>query len=138
MDRFPHQTPCRVSIEELAYDRGLQEFSAEDLKDAREEIVEQFTDGPRLWEALQGWLNVDARLYDERLSIIAKQMQTLLSGEEVAHDLYPTYKERREASYACARATARIWLEEIVREYITDEMVEEHAEKIAAQKLEDA
>ena len=136
--------PCRVSIEELAHDRGLQEYSPEDLKDAREEIVEGIIgntnglNGTLLWQVLQEWLNVDARLYDERLSVIAKHLQTLLHGAILEPMHWMSFDERRKAAHAEARSEAEEWLSEIVRESITEEMVEERAAKIAAEKLEDA
>lgn len=130
--------PCRVSIEELAHDRGLQEFSAEDLKDAREEIVDAILTEPKGWKGhtlfgtLQEYLNTEPAVYDTRLAAIAKHVQHMLNGN-------PSDRPAPHGDLMIlARADAETFFRGTVEDYIDDEWVEEHAADIAADKLEDA
>lgn len=103
---------------------------------AREELADNIESGPNLWEALQSWLNVDSGLYNERLGLVAKHLQALLSGAELERDDSLSYQRRRENAYILARCEARDWLRPIIDAYITDDMVQNRVEELAAEECE--
>lgn len=126
------RTPCAASAAELAHDLGDEEYTARDLKEARLELVDAILRGPRLWEALQSWLNVEVRDYDCGLRVLAMHIQAMLHGRD--EDKPAPYAER----ILLARSDAEMWLRRIVSDYVTDEQVQQRAAEIAAERREGA
>jgi hypothetical protein len=114
----------------------VQTFSAKELEEARDELLDHRMTGPKLWESLQEWLNVDSREYDQRLQQIGQHLHDLLTGADVDRAKGETWAEYQQAKYVAARCNAREWLAPIVNATISEDEVLERAEHIAADREE--
>lgn len=115
--------PCRVSIDELAHDQGVQEFSAKDLADAREELVDLLLAGNSFHGAdLEGIIDAELdRNYAATLRSLYEHFANI-GG--------------KNGSDCCMEADK--WMRRLVEAHVDTGLIEEMAEKIAADKLEDA
>lgn len=136
MDRSQISSWTPPEIAERAADRGVEEYSPEDLKEARLEIVDAILGtekgwrGTRLWHVLEEFLNVDGPVYAARLAEIGKHLQHMLGGDEA--DRPAPVSDR----LSMARADAHIWLHGLVEAYVKQEWVEARAVEIAGERLE--
>ena len=106
------------------------QISAKERDEARDDLLDSRLTGPRLWESLESWLNVEGREYQERLGTLAYHLQGMFNG----------HKEDRDVPWADRLATARYeaeqWLTGIVKESISEDEVLARAEHIAADREE--
>ena len=117
--------PCRVSADLRAYESAndLPEASAEDLRDARLELEEELAAGERI-----GKLDLEAILDEELDKNYAATLRRLY--EHFAGIGGGDSSER------CMDAGE--WMLRLVRQSITEEMVDERAAKIRAERDADA
>jgi hypothetical protein len=109
--------------------------SAKELEEARDELLDQRMTGPKLWESLQEWLNLDdGREYDQRLQQVAKHLQQLLYGAPIDPAVDMDWKQRDSAKTSIARCEAREWLTPIVNASISEDEVVRRAEFIQADR----
>ena len=134
MNRIQVSGNTPADLAEKISDVG-EEYTKEDLRDARLEIEDAILEGGwrehKLWHVLQDYLNVEPALYDKRLEEIAMHLNHLLNGAEA---------DRGEVTLAVgqifARAEARYWLNSLIEPYVKDDWVEERAAEIAGERLE--
>lgn len=136
MDRAQINSWTPPEIAERAADAGVAEYSAEDLKEAREEIVEAILGTSKGWRghsldyAFQHHLNVGAAEYDSRLAEVAKHLQHMVFGN-------PADRPAPNADLMIlARSDAQTWLRGIVEAYVENDWVEERAAEIATERVE--
>lgn len=117
--------PCRVSLDELAHDKGVQEYSEEDLRDAREELEEKLLAGERVFRI---------------------DLETLLEGEfdrnfsSCIRSLYEHFAGIGDCVPQERCLAGNDWMTQLVSAHLDahPEVIEERAIEIAAARLEDS
>ena len=113
-----------ADIAERLADNDIGEFSKADLRDAQLEIEEELVAGERV-----GKLDLEAVLDEELNRNYAATLRNL-------YEHFAGIASCGCSAERCLNADA--WMLRLVRSHITEEMVEERAAKIAADRLEDA
>lgn len=128
MDRLSISANVPADIAERISDVGGEEYSAEDLKDAREELIEKLLAGDKVGHVdLEGLIDYEA---DTNRAAFVRNLYEHFAG---------IGSDSRTGDYdRCMKAGE--WMQRLVEAHLDahPEVVEERAAEIAAMKLEDA
>jgi hypothetical protein len=115
-------------IAERAADRGVVEYSAEDLKEAREDLLEKLLAGDKF-----GRTDLELILEDEIQRNYASMRRSLYEHfAGIGNDSHVDEYDRA--------SRAGEWMKRLVEAYLdaNPDLIEERAAEIAAERLEDA